>query len=143
MGMRACDAANTVFMVGMYCDGAESDTEMTRIRACRVGWSSEGDEDVAVATVVFVGLAGSVDPDVVLEGAKASEVLLMWDRARVRAPAIKGVVGPMSVDVVLLMRSRREERMDDSICANCGYLLAEVLFTSSPSVVVVEEPWPR
>lgn len=143
MGIRACEAAKTPFMVGIYCEGAESETERIRIRAWRVGCSSVCVElDVALATVVLVGFAGSEDPDD-FEGAKAREALFMCDKASVRAPAIKGVVGPMSLDVVLFIRSRREERIEDSICANCGYLLAEALFavsSPSPSRFVVEEP---
>lgn len=36
-GMRECEAANTAFMVGMYCAGSESETDTTSIRECRLG----------------------------------------------------------------------------------------------------------
>lgn len=54
MGIRAWEAAKTAFIVAMYCAGSESETEMTRILACRVGfWGAVG--------VAVDGLAGSED----------------------------------------------------------------------------------
>ena len=65
MGMRACEAAKTAFMVDMYWLGSDCDTDSTRIRACRFG--ADGCVDGAV-----VGFAGSAD---VLGGSKARDVL--------------------------------------------------------------------
>ena len=83
----------------------------------------------------------------------------MCAKASVSAPAIRVVVGSTSAGVVsLLMSSVREVRIEDSICANCGYLFAECassdvclefpfvdfdVFEAVPLVVVVVVPPPR
>lgn len=69
IAMRACEAANTAFMVGMYCAGSESETERMKIRECRVAVSA-----ALVTAVVEGGRAGS---DEVLVGWKEVVILLV------------------------------------------------------------------
>lgn len=134
MAMRACAAANTAFMVGMYCEGELSLTETTKMRACRPAKPPPPGTEAALpppgpAPEVVEGEdlvaeegVGPVELDV---GAKRRAVLLMCARARVKAPEIcVVVVEVMSSVVVAVMRLRREERRERSICAKRGYLFA-------------------
>jgi len=101
---------------------------MTRMRDCR-----------PVGRLLFLGV-GSAD----LEGAVfelARVDLLMYERARVRAPAIWVVfVEETSASVVLEMRERTERRISYSIRAKARYLFASLgvsLLDLSPVVPLI------
>ncbi|KAL2149439.1 hypothetical protein VTH82DRAFT_8090 [Thermothelomyces myriococcoides] len=115
----------------MYCAGALSLTEMIRMRACRPA------SPPLLVDVLATGAGPTVLPAVmavpvvvaawaaVAEALNERAVLLMWARARVRAPDIWGVVVERSVSVVSSIKARSEVRRDFSIWANCGYLFAD------------------
>lgn len=122
IGIPAWEAAKTAFIVGMYCSGAESDTDRTRMRACRPGrpWFRVG-RDLGPERGVGLEVAD------VGEAERDRAVLLMWQRALVRAPEMRVVVGCTSEGVVASIRDRREVRREDSIRANWGNLSAEAV----------------
>src|SRR3569833_453308 len=121
MAMPECEAAKTAFMVGMYCEADESETEMTRMRACKPMPSS-------TAAAVFVVLVAAF----VLVVGRERAVLLMCARASVSAPATSVVVWPRSFSDVEDMRSRSDLSRLASISENWGNLLAELRVAFPP-----------
>lgn len=91
-----------------------------------------------------VELTGAALERVVSDELRAWEALLMRQRARVRAPESCVVTWSRSCTVVSAMRLWIDEKTEDSICANCGYLLAdseeEELFVSADTSSIWTSP---
>ena len=72
-----------------------------------------------------MALTGAALESVVSDELRAWAALLMRQRARVRAPESCVVNWSRSWTVVSAMRVWMEEKTEDSICANWGYLFAD------------------